>query len=87
MPPNLRFGEPGVAKRVIPVPVGVDHPSDRKRGQSAQLLPQLVGLDVRGTGVDDQYPLLSEHHADVQVERFVAPPEYSVGQLFEHQTV
>ena len=54
--------------KVVPVPVGVDDPSHRQRGERAQLVQQLIGLDMRGAGVDDQGAFLSEDHAHVEIE-------------------
>jgi hypothetical protein len=67
---------------VVPVVVGVDHPTDRKVGQSLQILGQLIGLGECGSGVHHQDPLATDHGPDVLIQELVVPSKAAVPNFF-----
>jgi hypothetical protein len=86
MAPDFGGRKAGVPEGVVPMPVGVDNPGHREGGQGAQLLDELIGLAIRGTGVDNEEALLTHDNTDVEIEGREASPEDAVGQLIEHRS-
>jgi hypothetical protein len=75
VPVDRRLVEPRVAEAVVEVPVRVDDPADRSRGQLAKIGEQLVGLTEAGSGVDNQEPVSAHDDPDRDVVRRVAAGE------------
>ena len=75
-----RLPEALVAEEVVEVPVAVDDPA-HGLAERRQVVEELLGLAQVGPGVEDEQPVAAPHHADVQVEGPVAPPEAAVADL------
>lgn len=84
MAPDLRLREPAVAKGVIPMPMGVDHPADPLPRQLAQLLAQLLALLMRRPGINDQNAVVADDDSDVETERLVPPAIDAFIELVKH---
>lgn len=84
MAPDSTPGEPGVAERVVPVHVRVDHVRHRQRGDLTQVGDQLVRPPRRRATVDDENAVVGEDGADRLIEEVVAPDEDTVADLLPH---
>ena len=78
MSPDRRIGKHRVAKRMIPMPMGIDHPTNGTRGEGTDVRGEFEGGLVALSRVDDQHSLVADHRANVQRQELVLAPERAV---------
>ncbi len=67
--------------RVVEVAMRVDDHADGRGRQLAEVVDDLAGLLVGGSGVDDERLAVTQHDPDVLVEEGVAPDEDAIADL------
>jgi len=80
--PDLGWHEGCVAECMVEVVMAV-HDDPRVRRDAADVVLELAGLPMRGTGVDDEHPAVAHHDPDVLVEELVPQREHAARDLVD----